>query len=469
MPSSDARRRTYRVRSYFWDLSSRGAREECSLAESEIVEAINAERALEAATLTQTPTDVDRLLIDVQRVGVSPADKADDWVPWRIAVMWFPRCGDRADDVREVLAPSVPVSLVAADDAGNLGIAAGLPSYLGWEALEDLTDLLDDLEIGADEPLDVSSSGHEGHVRSERPTLDDLRIEMRRSAPATMSDAFPSAPSRDAREIEPEGPENRDLICDVLLSLSRGGDDSYETLAAELGQPDHVVYQVLRDVERWGLGVPASDEGPSLLLHAGEQFLARGGRVPVETLDFLAGPMDDLNAREAVRVASFILIDEFNHAITANRLQDHARDLVPPAFEEAVGRGLAIRLYAAAVALVARLAQGEAAGCVAEEIVAVQLIELARGVLDMHEDELGDAALAHASQEVASGMFELFQDDDVLALFDMREPGDAALAGHDPINRQLGVADQRVEGWFRPFGWTVPAGHLDEGTPYRWS
>jgi hypothetical protein len=39
--------------------------------------------------------------------------------------------------------------------------------------------------------------------------------------------------------------------------------------------------------------------------------------------------------------------------------------------------------------------------------------------------------------------FELFEDDDVLNMFDMTEPADAALAGHDPINHQLGVADQR--------------------------
>jgi hypothetical protein len=57
---------------------------------------------------------------------------------------------------------------------------------------------------------------------------------------------------------------------------------------------------------------------------------------------------------------------------------------------------------------------------------------------------------------------ELFEDDDVLRMFDMREPGDAALAGHDPISRQAGVVDQRIESWFKPFGWTIPTGYIGE-------
>ena len=42
----------------------------------------------------------------------------------------------------------------------------------------------------------------------------------------------------------------------------------------------------------------------------------------------------------------------------------------------------------------------------------------------------------------------------------MHEPGDAALAGRDPINIQLGVADQRIENWFKPFGGATPTGYL---------
>ena len=42
----------------------------------------------------------------------------------------------------------------------------------------------------------------------------------------------------------------------------------------------------------------------------------------------------------------------------------------------------------------------------------------------------------------------------------MAEPADAALAGNDAINQQLGVADQRVESWFLAFGGTSPTGYL---------
>jgi hypothetical protein len=32
--------------------------------------------------------------------------------------------------------------------------------------------------------------------------------------------------------------------------------------------------------------------------------------------------------------------------------------------------------------------------------------------------------------------------------------------GHDPINEQLGVVDQRLEAWFDAYGWTAPTGYL---------
>jgi hypothetical protein len=58
------------------------------------------------------------------------------------------------------------------------------------------------------------------------------------------------------------------------------------------------------------------------------------------------------------------------------------------------------------------------------------------------------------------GVFELFEDDDVLDLFEMRESSDAALAGHDHLKQQMGVVDQRLEAWFKPFGWATPTGYI---------
>jgi hypothetical protein len=122
---------------------------------------------------------------------------------------------------------------------------------------------------------------------------------------------------------------------------------------------------------------------------------------------------------------------------------------------------LALDLFAASVALMTRLSDGAPAGCVAEEVIAVALIEEARVSLEMRREqaELDEAGGRAASAELR-GLFELFEDDDVLNMFEMAEPADAALAGHDPIHQQLGVADQRVESWFQPFGGTSPTGYL---------
>ena len=34
------------------------------------------------------------------------------------------------------------------------------------------------------------------------------------------------------------------------------------------------------------------------------------------------------------------------------------------------------------------------------------------------------------------------------------------MAGHDPVNRYLGVVDQRLEAWFDAYGWTAATGYL---------
>jgi hypothetical protein len=97
---------------------------------------------------------------------------------------------------------------------------------------------------------------------------------------------------------------------------------------------------------------------------------------------------------------------------------------------------------------------------VAEEILAVRLIEDATAWLDMQGDlgELEPDDVKAATDELRS----IFEDDHVLDLFDMKEPADAALSGHSDISRQLGIVDQRVEAWFRPFGGIPATGHLSE-------
>jgi hypothetical protein len=70
-------------------------------------------------------------------------------------------------------------------------------------------------------------------------------------------------------------------------------------------------------------------------------------------------------------------------------------------------------------------------------------------------------ALSCARRLLRSGDYSLFEDADVLDMFEMVEPSDAAVAQHSGMNRQLGVADQRLEAWFRPFGGVVETGHLN--------
>jgi hypothetical protein len=169
--------------------------------------------------------------------------------------------------------------------------------------------------------------------------------------------------------------------------------------------------------------------------------------------------IDDLNAREALVVGGTILVDEFRAALVDGDPVDHARGLVPPAFIPAVDDRLALDLFAASVALMARLSNGAPAGCVAEEIVAVGLIDEARVWLELRREEGRlDEDEERAAGEELRGLFELFEDDDVLNIFEMMEPADAALAGKP--NLQLGVADQRVESWFDAFGGTSPTVYL---------
>lgn len=136
----------------------------------------------------------------------------------------------------------------------------------------------------------------------------------------------------------------------------------------------------------------------------------------------------------------------------------------PSAFEPLIDDGVALDLFAAAVALMVRLSAGKPAGCVAEEIVAISLMGQAEAWLEMEhgEGKIDPDELAAARAHLQS-LFGLFQDDDVLKLFQMKEPADVAVSQDDPINIQLGVVDQRVEAWFRPFGGVPLTGYLHEG------
>ena len=236
-------------------------------------------------------------------------------------------------------------------------------------------------------------------------------------------------------------------------------------LAAELHLDRDTIAVAIEQLERAGLLLSGVGESARpMLLSAGRQFLTAQGDVAPAVLSFLPSVVDDLHAREALLQAGVEMVARFRTDILAGEAVQHAADLVPPAFVQALDEAIALNLFAAAVALMARLSAGEPAGCVAEEIVAVRLMELAAEWLEAQASEgaLVPADVESASDELRS-LFDLFQDDDVLRMFDMAEPGDAAVAEHDDLVEQMGVADQRLERWFEPFGGTTPTGYLSVG------
>jgi hypothetical protein len=237
-----------------------------------------------------------------------------------------------------------------------------------------------------------------------------------------------------------------------------------DSLADDLSTSVETILFELDQLQGMGLMSLIADEEPPRLQHAGSQWLARKGEWSHDVLHFLPGYIDDLYARDALLHGGIVLVDEFRCQLLRGRGVEHAREqLVPPAFAEAVDEAVALDLFAAAVALMARLSGDSPAGCLAEEIIAVGLLEDAKAQLEMGVDnaDISEEEAEHARGELR-GLFELFQDDDVLDLFEMSESADAALAGHDPIKQQLGVVDQRIEAWFQPFGGIPLTGYLHE-------
>jgi hypothetical protein len=259
----------------------------------------------------------------------------------------------------------------------------------------------------------------------------------------------------------------REAILEILGAV-RMADASAEPfdvqrIVADLEREAHVIETAFGEIDRARLALlPDPEDSMSpILTAAGRQYLSRKGEVDERSIYFVAGPIDDLHARDALLDAGSTMIDRFGEALARGRGVEHARGLVPEAFEATVDPLLSVRLFAAAIALMTRLGSGDPAGCVAEEVMAVELLEEARTVLEMRVD-MGklEEDEGRAASVALDGIFELFEDDDVLRMFEMREPADAAVAGGSEVDHQAGVADQRLQSWFKPF-WGIPAtGHL---------
>jgi hypothetical protein len=249
------------------------------------------------------------------------------------------------------------------------------------------------------------------------------------------------------------------LLRAVEAAEGAGEELDPHAFAAERGVAPGRLECVLSEANAYGLAV--IDGGPPVLLRAGRQYAAADGQVGPDVLAFLPDVIDDLHARRAMIDASVLLLDDFRAAVRDGHAMDHAATLVPPAFVVAVDGALAVDLYSAAVALMVRLGDGLSAGCVAEEIIGVRLLEEAAGILGLRSDA-GELPAPEAAEAVDAleGLFEVFEDDDVLALFAMTDPADAAVAGHSDAADELGIADQRVEAWFTAFGGVAPVGYL---------
>jgi hypothetical protein len=163
--------------------------------------------------------------------------------------------------------------------------------------------------------------------------------------------------------------------------------------------------------------------------------------------------IEDPVAQGALKHASVTILDSLREA--ADELGLARPDLgdfgplaiFPAGWRPALTPLLVDKLTTAAVVMGWKLAQPGPPirpVCLAEEL-ALELIRR-EAVLALEITDAGEGSIG-----ATRGLFEVCEDDDVLDLFSMQEPADAALARENPVNRQMGKADMRIEHWFDPF------------------
>jgi hypothetical protein len=204
------------------------------------------------------------------------------------------------------------------------------------------------------------------------------------------------------------------------------GPVALERLATETGTTAFEMRAVCAYAQSAGLLNMSARGGPWRLTRAGRQFLGRGGSVDHALLAFLPQTIDDLHARGALMRGGAALVGHFRRALLDGRARQHAAELVPAAFRGAVDEPTALNLYAAAIALTARLEAEQPPACMAEQMLTPHLVSNARAKLD------GD---------VTDGLLS---------------PDDAAVASAElrSLSRLIparGRPRGPVETWFRPF------------------
>lgn len=148
-------------------------------------------------------------------------------------------------------------------------------------------------------------------------------------------------------------------------------------LAAELDVLKGTVSSEIEQLERAGL-MSSGDPGEPPMLLTAPAILGREARRAVGNPALPARGHRQLACPQSAHRRRIVLVDEFRYQHLQGDPVAHAKTLVPHAFEAVADEALALDLYAAAVALMVRLSDGHPAGCVAEEILGVALIEHAQ-------------------------------------------------------------------------------------------
>lgn len=245
-------------------------------------------------------------------------------------------------------------------------------------------------------------------------------------------------------------------IVDEGGSVTQAAFDEFFVALPYPAESPTAIHEALADA-----GLLLADGGSVYLCEGAVQYMGRESWDD-RTLEFMPDAIANLDTRRALLSAATHLIDEYTQALCDEEGEAYAREMiVPPAFAGSVDADLAVRLYAAASALITRLMHNIPAGCVAEELIAVRLCTLATTALDLDLDAGNINAAEHAAAcGGIGGLWEFFQDEDVALMFQMEDPSDAEAAAESSATQEMGIVDQRLEAWFEPF-WGLPdTGHL---------
>src|ERR1044072_8117982 len=248
----------------------------------------------------------------------------------------------------------------------------------------------------------------------------------------------------------------------ILRALSEAPSSASGPELEALAQNSYLYPLSAKTVVSWGsrCGLLESN-GPHGRLHlteTGEQYLELEGQVSVQVLNFLPKTVPDLHARRALLMAGADAVATFRGCLLNGTGVEHALDFLPPPSPDFVDLELALGLYAASAAVVARLSAEEATACLAEDIVLINLIDDARKWLLV--DRLSDLLEPEESQPATRALAEL------LRL--VRDPVLPGVFASRPLLDALGIAAAEVllddyppETFFLPYPGAAPTGHLD--------